>query len=159
MRRPILSSICAVSAALAPGTSAPAGAGEMAYTCTITNVYDLASDGDLHASSWREHFVDQSFSVSRLSGDIVGAVLPTFSATYTRVINPGADDYAFRAVAEFDVHSAREGGDRKVARASNEPSPTANFQLIEIQEFRESVEKPFVAMSMGGAGVVVGVCR
>jgi hypothetical protein len=33
------------------------------------------------------------------------------------------------------------------------------IQVIEIQEFNKKSKKPFVAISMGGAGIVTGMCE
>jgi len=64
-------------------------------------------------------------------------ILATPSAESTRVVNRGSGSNSFKAVADF--------GDQ--------------FQVLEVQEFREGEKKPFVAASMGGPGIVSGVCR
>jgi len=33
------------------------------------------------------------------------------------------------------------------------------IQVIEIQKFKQTKFKPFIALSMGGAGVVTGACQ
>jgi hypothetical protein len=58
-------------------------------------------------------------------------------AEYTRVVNKGSNEYSFKAVADFGE----------------------NYQLLEVQGFRESSVKPFIASSMGGAGIVTGLCK
>jgi len=42
---------------------------------------------------------------------------------------------------------------------SEDKQSTASVQLLEIQEFRHGESKPFVAISMGGAGIVTGLCK
>ena len=108
-------------------------AGELAYTCEITHVYNLEDDGFLTATNaWEKHFVGSKFSVSRVTGEIIGEVLTTVAATSTKVINKGNKDYFFTSIAHFENQA----------------------QLIEIQEFIKGDKKPFVAMSLGGAGIV-----
>ena len=77
------------------------------------------------------------FAVSRLDGKILGEVLASPSAESTRVVNRGSRSSSFKAIADL--------GNR--------------FQSLEVQEFRDGERKPFVALSMGGAGIVSGVCR
>ena len=77
------------------------------------------------------------FSVSRVTGEIIGEVVPTLMAKSTRVVNKGTTENSFKAIADFG----------------------AQYQLIEIQEFRTENIKPFVASSMGGAGIVTGTCH
>jgi len=72
-----------------------------------------------------------------LTGDISGKTLTTIRAKETRIVNPGSNENSFKAISYFKEQ----------------------FQLIEIQEFKLSKNKPFVASSMGGAGIVTGVCR
>ena len=77
------------------------------------------------------------FTVSRSTGEIVGKVVPTLMAKSTRVVSKGSKENSFKTVADFGEQ----------------------YQLLEIQEFRESTVKPFVASSMGGAGIVTGLCK
>ncbi|WP_372694751.1 hypothetical protein [Immundisolibacter sp.] len=78
-----------------------------------------------------------SFSVSRVTGEIIGDVVPTPMAKSTRVVNKGTKENSFKAVADFGEQ----------------------YQLIEVQEFVTGEVKPFVASSMGGAGIVTGTCK
>ncbi len=112
-------------------------AADLAYTCQVTHVYEITPDGSLVTSSLEKQIKSSSFSVSRVTGEIIGEVLPTVLARSTRVVNQGSKEYSFKAVADFGEH----------------------FQLLEVQEFREGAIKPFVASSMGGAGIVTGVCK
>jgi hypothetical protein len=52
-------------------------------------------------------------------------------------IRKGSSEYSFKAVADF--------GDQ--------------IQVLEVQEFRSGPIKPFIAMSMGGAGIISGRCK
>lgn len=78
-----------------------------------------------------------SFSVSRITGEIIGDWIPTILAKSTRVVNKGSKENSFKAVADFGEQ----------------------IQVLEIQEFRQGSIKPFVAFSMGGVGIVTGMCK
>ncbi len=112
-------------------------AGVLRYECVIKKVYDVNDAGMLEISSFQSQFEGNKFSVSRETGKIVGQTLTTILSKNTRVINYGSKENSFKALAEFE----------------------GQIQVIEIQEFREGNEKPFVASSMGGAGIVTGICR
>jgi hypothetical protein len=114
-----------------------AAAGELSYDCFILKVYHLDDAGTLEVSSWQEYLKDGKFSVSRETGRVVGSSLTTMFAKKVRVINSGSEANSFKAVSEF----------------------AGQIQVIEVQEFRDDIEKPFVAMSMGGAGIVSGTCK
>jgi hypothetical protein len=112
-------------------------AGELAYVCTVEHAYKVSDYGKLIASEFDDELEGARFAVSRLDGKILGEVLATTQADSTRVVDRGTGSNSFKAVADF--------GDR--------------FQVLEVQEFHEGESKPFVASSMGGAGIVSGVCR
>jgi hypothetical protein len=111
--------------------------GELAYVCTVEHVYDVSDYGKLVESELDDEMEGARFAVSRLDGKILGEVLATLSAESTHVVDGGSHNNSFKAIADF--------GDQ--------------FQSLEVQEFREGQRKPFVALSMGGAGIVTGVCR
>ncbi len=111
--------------------------GEIAYVCTVEHVYSVSDYGKLIESELNDKLEGARFAVSRLDGKILGEVLTTPSAEATRVVDRGSNSSSFKAVADF--------ADR--------------FQTLEVEEFREGERKPFVASSMGGVGVVSGVCR
>jgi len=75
--------------------------------------------------------------VSKDNGSISGETLTTWLAKETGIINPGSHENSFKAVAYF----------------------AGQIQVIEIQEFRSGKNKPFVSLSMGGAGIVTGMCQ
>jgi hypothetical protein len=111
--------------------------GELAYVCTVEHVYNVSDYGKLIESEVGDELEGARFAVSRLDGKILGDVLATPLAESTRVVNRGSSSNSFKAIANF--------GDR--------------FQSLDVQEFREGERKPFVASSMGGVGIVTGVCR
>ena len=114
-----------------------ASAGEIAYTCTIQNTYELDQESKLVRSPWQKDFQGGQFSVSRTDGAIIGDTLTTALAKQTVVVSAGSNANSFKSIALFD----------------------GQVQIIEIKEFYKSSQKPFVAMSMGGAGIVTGWCK
>ena len=118
-------------------SSVNALAGERAYTCEVSHVYKLSDDGSLVTSGFEKQMKGSSFSVSRITGDIIGEVIPTEMAKKTGVVNKGSERNSFKAWADFGNQ----------------------LQLIEVQEFRKGTVKPFVSSSMGGAGIVTGICK
>lgn len=120
---------------LSSGNNAIAGA--LAYTCEVAHVYSLTDKGTLETSALEKDMKGGSFSVSRVTGEIIGEVIPTLMAKSTRVVNNGSKENSFKAVADFGEQ----------------------YQILEVQEFREGAVKPFVSSSMGGAGIVTGSCK
>ena len=114
-----------------------ANAASLSYTCKVKRIYDLSDNGTLETSSFEKTMKGSSFSVSKVTGEIIGQVMPTLNADSTRVIHSGSNEYSFKSVADFGNQ----------------------FQIIEIQEFKKGENKPFVASSMGGAGIVTGLCE
>ena len=112
-------------------------AGGLAYTCTVGHVYDLSDKGSLEISGLENQMKGSSFSVSRVTGEIIGEVIPALLAKSTRVVNKGSGENSFKATADFGMQ----------------------YQLIEVQEFKGSLDKPFVASAMGGAGIITGFCK
>lgn len=110
---------------------------DLTCECLINRTYKLNSEGELAMSGFQKHFEGKSFIVSRKTGVITGHVLTTVLAEKTRVINFGSDKNAFKTISEFD----------------------GQIQLLEIQLFVEGSLKPFIASSMGGAGIVTGICK
>ena len=134
----------AVFAVLILCTGGGAPAGEFAYTCEVSYVYSLADNALLERLSALEKIMkENSFSVSRETGALVGnsATLDTSLAKSTRVINRGSKENSFTAVADFGAFA----------------NGTHPYQLIEIEEFKQGVNKPFVLM--GARGVITGVCK
>jgi len=117
--------------------SQPAATASLAYTCEVLHVYDLADDTSLRPSGFEKGMTNSSFSVSRVTGEIIGEVVPTLWAKSTRVVNYGSTSSSFKTVADF----------------------AGQVQVLEVQEFRQGTTKPFIALSMGGAGIVTGICK
>jgi hypothetical protein len=111
--------------------------GELAYVCTVEHVYGVSDYGKLIESALDDELEGARFAVSRLDGKILGEVLATPLAESTRVVNRGSISNSFKAIADFGEA----------------------FQSLEVHESGEGERKPFVALSMGGPGVVTGVCR
>ena len=118
-------------------TNVNAMAGELAYTCEVKHVYGLSNDGSLSISGFEKQMRGSSFSVSRLSGEIIGEVIPTLKAKSTSVVNKGSARNSFKAIADFGNQ----------------------FQILEVKEYLKKPVKPFVSSSMGGAGIVTGLCK
>ena len=118
-------------------TPVSAIAGALSYTCEVKHVYDLSEKGSLKTSAWEKELKESTFTVSRTTGEIVGKAIPTLMAKSARIVNNGSKENSFKTVADFGEQ----------------------YQLLEVQEFREGTVKPFVASSMGGAGIVTGLCR
>ena len=112
-------------------------AGELAYTCGVIRVSTLSEKGTLQTSGFEKQMKGSTFSVSRVTGEIIGEVVPTLLSKSTRVVNKGSSENSFRAIADF----------------------ADQFQIWEIQEFRSGSLKPFIATSMGGAGIITGICK
>jgi hypothetical protein len=112
-------------------------AGELSYTCQISHIYSLSDKAVLVTSAHETKMKGSSFSVSRVTGKIIGEVVPTLMAKSSRIINQGSKENSFKAVAEFD----------------------GQIQVIEVQEFRSGLLKPFIISSLGGAGIVTGTCK
>ena len=111
-------------------------AGEL-YTCKILNVCELAGYGSLKHSDLEKQFKDSEFIISRATGDIIEVVVPTLLPGSTKIVIKGNDENPFRSVAEI-----RDG-----------------VQVIEIDESVPDEEKPFIAVTIGGAEIVTGLCK
>jgi len=112
-------------------------AGESVYDCKVLHVYTLNKNGILEQSAYEDELKGQAFRVSRLTGKITGSVLPTTLASSIKIVNEGSTENSFKAIAHFKEQ----------------------LQTIEVQEFRDGITKAFVSSSMGGAGIVTGVCE
>ena len=66
-------------------------AGDLAYTYEVLHVYRLSEKGTLETSNWENQMKGSAFSVSRLTGEIIGLVVPTLTAKSTRVVNKGSE--------------------------------------------------------------------
>ena len=84
-----------------------------------------------------KQFKDSEFIISRATGNIIGVAVPTLLPGSTKIVIKGNDENPFRSVAEI-----RDG-----------------VQVIEIDESVPDKEKPFIAVSIGGAEIVTGLCK
>jgi len=107
------------------------------FDCTIKHVYDVSDTGELEVSGWQNEFHSSKFTVERKTGVISGQTLTTILAKETSIINYGNNENSFKAIAVFP----------------------GQVQLIEIQTFKKGTTKPFVASSMGGIGIITGMCE
>ena len=115
-------------------------AGDAHYDCTIKNVYEINDEGALVKKSKKiEDIYKGTFSISRLTGDVVGVTMPTTNASQKIVINPGNSEWSFKALSIYEHPNGNE------------------FNGIEVLEYREGLEKPFYAISV--AGVISGTCK
>jgi hypothetical protein len=112
-------------------------AGELRYECIIKNIYDLDDTGGVKESGFSKYLVGGNFMVSRETGEVTGDSLTTITAESTKVISSGSSQNSFKSIAEFNGQA----------------------QLIEIKEYSKDEQKPFISLSMGGAGLVTGLCR
>ena len=117
------------------GTPVPAA--EFSYSCVVDHLYGDLDLPRLTESDIDKGFQSYQFEVSRSTGEIVGDILNTSGAESTRVMDRGSKAMSFKAVAIF----------------------TGHVQVLEIREFSEGSEKPFIALSLGGLGVFTGVCK
>ncbi len=112
-------------------------AADLEYQCVVKHVYKINNQGKLVVSDFQKQLEESVFNVSRETGAVSGKVLTTDLAQKTQVINHGSRENSYKAIAEFE----------------------GQIQLIEIQIFKEGSIKPFVASSIGGAGIVTGTCK
>lgn len=111
--------------------------GEVSYTCQVSHIYALSEKAVLEISALEKEMKGSSFTVSRVTGEIIGEVVPTIMAKSTRIISHGSKDNSFKTISDFDEQ----------------------VQVLEVQEFRSGTVKPFISSSMGGAGIVTGTCK
>lgn len=119
------------------GISQPASTAAFGYTCNVLELYQLSDEGTLVKDPFSDAMAGKTFSISRTTGQVIGEVLATFWPDSMRVINEGSTANSFKTVA----------------------SAGGQVQVLEVQEFRDGPVKPFIAMSMGGAGLVTGTCK
>ena len=105
------------------------------YICVVEGIYDIDEQGRLE-TFYRPPEV-MTFSVSRVTGEIIGDAVSTERAKTTVVINRGDSKWSFRATADFGEW----------------------FQLIVVEEFNDSSEKPFIVVTHAAPSIYTGVCR
>ena len=93
------------------------------------------------------------FSVSRVSGEIIGRPIPTIMAKSVKVVNTGSNEWSF---SSFSIY--HNDNEKLLANQHEFPKHTGRTQLLRVDEYVDSKNKPFMAMSMGGVGLVTGLC-
>ena len=74
----------------------------------------------MKTSNWDKQFKDSEFSVSRVTGEIIGEVIPTILAMSTNVIHKGDKENSFKSIATFENQT----------------------QLLEVKEFIQREKQP-----------------
>ncbi len=110
-------------------------AGEHSYTCKIMKVYELDNDGSLSSSNLEKQFKGREFLISRVTGEIIGEVVPSLLTRSSKIMIKDSNESPFKSITDFDY----------------EP------QLVETNVFGAEVKKSFYAISVDGAGVITGL--
>ncbi len=110
-------------------------AGEHSYTCKIMHVYGLDTDGSLVSSNLEKQYKGSEFLVSRVTGEIIGEVVPTLLSRSTKVMIKDSNESSFKTVADFAYQP----------------------QLAEVNGFVPAEEKTFFAISINGAEFITGL--
>ena len=114
--------------------------GKFGYECVVEAKYGVSDEGEMIRDKTK-FFDGKAFSVSRETGEVAGLErVSSTLAKQTIVINPGSSEMSFKSIALFD-----------------HPVTGGEMNSIEIQEFEESVEKPFVMLN--GSSVFSGTCK
>ena len=64
-------------------------------------ILNVCFEGEIETSYYDKEGKDKLFSVSRVSGEIIGDYIPTLKAKSTHVVNFGSSEWSFRTVADF----------------------------------------------------------
>ena|SRR5450830_1568678 len=122
-----------------------ANANELSYVCKVKNAYKLNDDGSLVNENEEvlRLTIGSIFSVSTDTGRITGKYVNTETATSTHVLKKGSKTNSFRSIADWDFTGMA----------------THAFQILEIREFTNSKEKPFIVYASGGTGIKSGKCQ
>jgi hypothetical protein len=123
-----------------------AHAGTDSYACEVKQALSLSEkDGMLspESSAIQNVVIGSKFSVSRITGQVIGETVGTETASSTKVLERGSIKNSFRSIADW--------ADPNLA--------THAFQLLEIEEFVKGPDKPFLVFSSGGVGLRSGFCR
>ncbi|MGR3304029.1 MAG: hypothetical protein ACUZ8I_16215 [Candidatus Scalindua sp.] len=110
-------------------------AGEHSYTCKIMHVYGLDNDGSLISSDLEKRYKGSEFLVSRVTGEIIGDVVPTLLARSTKVLIKDSNKSPFKSAEDFAYRP----------------------QLAGVNGFVPAEEKTFFAISMNGAEFITGL--
>jgi hypothetical protein len=131
----------AVAAIAVVGSLAASARAEERYECRIREAYRVTDQGTLEAGAWSGDPQRGRFTVSRESGQVIGDWLTTVRASRTEVTQAGNSEWGYLTLARFQ----NEHGE--------------SIQTIHIQHYHPGPDKPFVASSPGGVGLVSGICQ
>jgi hypothetical protein len=98
-------------------------------------VYELDNDGSLSSSNLEKQFKGREFLISRVTGEIIGEVVPSLLTRSSKIMIKDSNESPFKSITDFDY----------------EP------QLVETNVFGAEEKKSFYAISVDGAGVITGL--
>jgi hypothetical protein len=110
-------------------------AGEHSYTCKIINVYELDNDGSLRSSDLEKQYKGSEFLISRVTGEIIGDVVPTLLSRSTKIMIKDSNESPCKSISDFDYQA----------------------QLVGINGVVPEEKKSFYAISVDGAGFITGL--
>ncbi|MCZ8131602.1 MAG: hypothetical protein O9284_09920 [Steroidobacteraceae bacterium] len=120
-------------------TSTTAHGGRESYHCSVSELYELQSDGKMGKSPWNSRREPIKFSVDRLDGRIIGGNLfANSTAQSVRVLNRGDSEWGFKVVTVW--------------------SELREFQTLIVNEFVSGPKKPFKFSDSWGR-VYAGTCE
>lgn len=123
-----------IAAAMIAGASAVCFAAPEDYQCVISEELTLRGDGSLSRYA-KPLNIGERFAVNRSTGEVVGGPFIRASITKTTLIDSGSSANAFKAVY----------------------ITLSDAEILQIEEFAEGKEKPFVAVTL--LTVLSGVCK
>jgi len=107
------------------------------YECTIKSGRTVSDEGSFKDGGYPSLFVGKSFTVDRQTGRMLG-VLQNHNGQFgqPQVVDRGGPEQSYKAVTIY--------------------APNAAVDLLQVQQFAESREKPFLFVS--SANVYAGTC-
>ena len=115
-------------------------AGPVEYKCEINYEYSLASSGELKEG--KRIYKGEKFHIERPSGTVLGGGLGNHSYPKKMIIDPGSKQQNFKLLYLSKPILGTENG--------------KNAVYIEVNEYAETYEKPFVAVT--NTKVLSGIC-
>ncbi len=125
---------------IALGLSGHASAGED-YSCTIERMYRASGESGPVYDAYKKHYVGKTFTVDRASGVMVGALKNAY-VTEPQVVDHGSTENSYKVVTTMRVDQGAGAG--------------SSISALNISEFEETAQKPFVFMS--GEDAFFGKC-
>jgi hypothetical protein len=139
-----MKTVLAVAAAAASLT-AQLGAAEAApfsYICTVQSYHDPEGPND--GSDWLGKMaMETTVAIDRRTGAIIHPVLGNTGYRKTTVLDFGGEEWSFKVLSES-------------GHLPNDPPIGGNTLYVEVEEFDEGFQKPFVAIQGGTA--YLGYC-